>query len=254
MLPARYRLTTHAGITDTIRRGGRARSGGLVVHFVSGHTSARDGDPDVKPESSSDLAVPRAAFAVSRAVGNSTVRHRVVRRIRAFLPPILDALPAGSRLVIRALPEAAGESSEHLRRDLVRALGKLGVSEPPASEPVPDLAITAPIPAPREGAARVTWVLGAPVRLLLLSVIWVYRHTFSLILPPTCRYYPSCSAFALGALQTHGAAKGSVLAGWRLLRCNPFTPGGLDPVPARGEWRPVIHPDGTPRVESGTSA
>ena len=252
MLPARYRLTTQSAITDTIRRGGRARSGGLVVHLVSDHTGARDNSLGTR----TDGSAPRAAFAVSRAVGNSTVRHQVVRRIRAFLPPILDTLPAGSRMVIRALPEAAGESSAHLRRDLVKALGKLGVSapapQPPPAGPVAE--VTAPSHPRRDGPAGVLWILGAPVRVLLLCVIWVYRHTFSLILPPTCRYYPSCSAYALGALQEHGAAKGSVLAGWRLLRCNPFTPGGLDPVPARGHWRPDIHPDGTPRDDVGTAA
>jgi putative membrane protein insertion efficiency factor len=91
------------------------------------------------------------------------------------------------------------------------------------------------------------WI-GWPIRSLLLGLIWVYRHTISPILPPTCRYHPSCSAYGFEALQVHGAAKGTVLTTWRVLRCNPFTPGGLDPVPTRGAWRPDIHPDGTPRV------
>ena len=92
------------------------------------------------------------------------------------------------------------------------------------------------------------------MRSLLLGLIWVYRHTISPILPPTCRYHPSCSAYGFEALQVHGAAKGTVLTAWRVLRCNPFTPGGLDPVPARGAWRPDIHPDGTPRVTGETLA
>jgi putative membrane protein insertion efficiency factor len=48
---------------------------------------------------------------------------------------------------------------------------------------------------------------------------------------PTCRYFPSCSHYALQAIDKHGAAKGSFLAIWRILRCNPFSEGGVDPVP-----------------------
>jgi putative membrane protein insertion efficiency factor len=72
---------------------------------------------------------------------------------------------------------------------------------------------------------------------LLLGLLWVYRHLISPLLGPTCRYYPSCSAYAEGAVRTHGAAKGTVLAVARLGRCHPWTAGGLDPVPAKGRWR-----------------
>lgn len=49
---------------------------------------------------------------------------------------------------------------------------------------------------------------------------------------PRCRYSPSCSEYGLQALEQHGAIRGAVLISWRILRCNPFTPGGFDPVPA----------------------
>jgi len=55
---------------------------------------------------------------------------------------------------------------------------------------------------------------------------------------PTCRYYPSCSSYALVAVQRHGVLKGGVLAAWRLLRCNPWSPGGVDHVPERRRSTP----------------
>lgn len=67
-------------------------------------------------------------------------------------------------------------------------------------------------------------------RMLALPVI-AYRRWISPALPARCRFHPSCSAYALEALATHGALRGTGLAIWRLLRCHPFHPGGYDPVP-----------------------
>lgn len=69
------------------------------------------------------------------------------------------------------------------------------------------------------------------IRGLLLLFVRAYRATFSRALPPACRFYPSCSAYAETALSRHGAARGSYLTARRLLRCHPFHPGGIDPVP-----------------------
>jgi uncharacterized protein len=80
--------------------------------------------------------------------------------------------------------------------------------------------------------------------LLLIALIRVYQRTISRMLGDVCRYYPSCSKYAVGALSTHGAIKGTVLTARRLLRCTPFHAGGLDPVPPRGSWQPRIEPDG----------
>ena len=57
-----------------------------------------------------------------------------------------------------------------------------------------------------------------------------YRALVSPLLGPRCKYHPSCSQYALDALREYGLARGVVLAGWRLLRCNPWSHGGLDPV------------------------
>jgi putative membrane protein insertion efficiency factor len=69
-------------------------------------------------------------------------------------------------------------------------------------------------------------------RLLLLALIRLYQMTISRAMPAdTCRFYPSCSHYGYQAIYKHGALKGSAMATWRVLRCNPFNPGGYDPVP-----------------------
>lgn len=70
---------------------------------------------------------------------------------------------------------------------------------------------------------RAVRVLQAPVHF--------YRKVLSPLKPPTCRFYPTCSAYALEALEKHGAVKGSWLAVKRICRCHPFHPGGIDHVP-----------------------
>ncbi|GHU45149.1 putative membrane protein insertion efficiency factor [Clostridia bacterium] len=67
---------------------------------------------------------------------------------------------------------------------------------------------------------------------ILIFLIKIYRKYISPAKGmPCCRYYPTCSAYGLEAIQKHGAIKGSFLAMWRILRCNPFSKGGYDPVP-----------------------
>ena len=69
------------------------------------------------------------------------------------------------------------------------------------------------------------------IRLVLLLLVKAYRRLVSPLLPPACRFHPSCSAYAVTALERHGALKGSWLAARRVARCHPFHPGGIDPVP-----------------------
>lgn len=71
------------------------------------------------------------------------------------------------------------------------------------------------------------------MRRLLMALVRFYQLFFSAWLNAGCRYTPSCSAYALQALQQHGAGAGSYLAARRLLRCHPLCPGGHDPVPAQ---------------------
>jgi putative membrane protein insertion efficiency factor len=66
---------------------------------------------------------------------------------------------------------------------------------------------------------------------ILIALLRGYKRVLSPVLLPACRYTPTCSEYALEAVDQHGAVKGSTLAIWRLLRCHPFTRGGYDPVP-----------------------
>jgi uncharacterized protein len=68
------------------------------------------------------------------------------------------------------------------------------------------------------------------VKYLGIALVYTYRYTLGLARPPSCKYHPSCSQYALDALRELGLLRGSVLAAWRLLRCNPWSHGGVDRV------------------------
>jgi hypothetical protein len=76
------------------------------------------------------------------------------------------------------------------------------------------------------------------VKALLLVPIRLYQRAISPFLPARCKYHPSCSAYAVQAIRTYGVGRGLVLAGWRLLRCNPLSNGGLDPVENQHLFKP----------------
>jgi len=113
MLPTAARLHAAADFAAAVRRGRRGPSRTLVVHWLS--TGRPSG--------------ARAGFVVSKKVGNSVIRHRVTRRLRPLIRERLADLPAGSDLVVRALPPAAAASSRDLARHLDIALAR-AVREP----------------------------------------------------------------------------------------------------------------------------
>ena len=84
----------------------------------------------------------------------------------------------------------------------------------------------------RRAGAVVRALVTAPGRLVVLALRG-YQRYISPMTPPTCRYYPSCSQYAVIAVQRHGLFRGVALASWRLLRCNPWSAGGVDDVPER---------------------
>lgn len=88
--------------------------------------------------------------------------------------------------------------------------------------------------------------IGWLLAMVLITGIRGYQILLSPLLPPSCRFYPCCSAYALGAVRAHGPLKGFILACWRLVRCNPWNGGGFDPVPAPHRWRSDILSGGSP--------
>ncbi len=103
-------MTSAADFTRAIRSGRRQGSATVVAHYWC---------------CDSDDAPPRVGFAVSKAVGNSVVRHRVTRQLRHAMRPRLADLPTGSLLVLRAMPSAAGASSPELATDIARVLDRV---------------------------------------------------------------------------------------------------------------------------------
>ncbi|MEV4654563.1 ribonuclease P protein component [Micromonospora sp. NPDC049301] len=126
MLAAAQRLRRSTDFAAAVRGGRRAGRGAVVVHLTVPATA--DPSTPTSPEPARDAgaeqpsAPTRAGFVVSKAVGNAVVRNRVRRRLRALVRERLAALPAGSTVVVRALPAAAEASYPRLAADLDAAL------------------------------------------------------------------------------------------------------------------------------------
>lgn len=131
MLPSESRLRRREDFATAVRRGRRAGRPLLVVHLRSGNT-----DPHTPGSTASPV---RAGFVVSKAVGGAVVRNLVKRRLRHLVRDRLDQLPAGSLVVVRALPGAGEADHAQLARDLdtalQRLLGGAPRSNPPEGDP-----------------------------------------------------------------------------------------------------------------------
>jgi uncharacterized protein len=80
------------------------------------------------------------------------------------------------------------------------------------------------------------------MRSLAVGVLRAYQRAISPAFPRRCKYHPTCSQYAVEAIRGYGLVRGSALAAWRLLRCNPFSHGGYDPVSAQTLFRrPAPH-------------
>jgi uncharacterized protein len=85
------------------------------------------------------------------------------------------------------------------------------------------------------------------MRYVGIGLVHGYRFTLGRLVPAgTCKYHPSCSQYALDSIRAHGLAKGSLKAGWRLLRCNPWSLGGHDPVEAQRLFKTAPRSDRAP--------
>ena len=86
---------------------------------------------------------------------------------------------------------------------------------------------------------------------VLIAPIRFYQRLISPAIGPRCRYYPTCSSYAVQAIQELGVVRGVILAGWRLLRCNPFSGGGIDEIADRPLFRDT--PTRSERLERETA-
>ena len=87
------------------------------------------------------------------------------------------------------------------------------------------------------GASTSPHGLARVLRTIAIAPIVVYQRAISPAIPRRCKYEPTCSRYAVGAIREYGILRGLVLAGWRLLRCNPWSYGGYDPVEAQRVFR-----------------
>jgi len=91
-------------------------------------------------------------------------------------------------------------------------------------------------------------------RVAVMGLIRGYQMVISPMTGPTCKYYPSCSHYGMEAVSVHGAFVGSALAAWRVLRCNPWSVGGVDDVPAPGEQLFRLHRNNDTQTNSVAAA
>lgn len=84
------------------------------------------------------------------------------------------------------------------------------------------------------------------MRSVLIALVRAYRYAISPMMASHCRFYPSCSGYALEALEQHGSLRGSALALKRIARCHPFNPGGYDPVPCKNHSHSSAKPTQAP--------
>lgn len=71
------------------------------------------------------------------------------------------------------------------------------------------------------------------MKYIFMLPVLIYKKVISPLFPARCKYYPTCSSYAVQSLKRFGVMRGSILAIWRILRCNPWSEGGIDPVPER---------------------
>jgi putative membrane protein insertion efficiency factor/ribonuclease P protein component len=221
----------------------------------------------------------RLGVTVTKKIGPAVVRNRLKRQVREFFRQNRPEWPGGLDLLFIARQPAGALPRPKIREALARAGRELaafrpateGGSVPGGSVPggsVPDgsvpggsapattadvLATTVPAIAPNsrfsdDQAAKDDQSLSAMgpgpsalVARLALGGIIFYHRCISPFLPPACRFWPTCSNYAVSAIRIHGIWRGAWLTTLRLLKCHPFHPGGYDPVPPVKPRQPDSH-------------
>ena len=165
------------------------------------------------------LSFCRLGLTVTKKTGRAVVRSRLKRRVREFFRLNRGTWPAALDLVFIARAEAGAGADPGV--DLDRVGDRLAIWVPPSSGEAPE---------PPETAGILSR-LPAALATLAIQAIGFYQRFISPLLPPACRFRPTCSHYAAEAITRHGLGRGGLLAARRLLKCHPFNPGGYDPVP-----------------------
>lgn len=162
----------------------------------------------------------RFGISVSKKVGNSVVRHRVTRLIRESYRLSEEMFNSGLDIVVVARTNAKGRSFEEIESAILHLanLHKILVEEKCKEW---DLSINID--------SRDNTVI---IKKIMIFIIKVYQKYISPLKKiSSCRFTPTCSTYALEAIEKHGAIKGTYLMIIRIIKCNPFSKGGYDPVP-----------------------
>ena len=148
--------------------------------------------------------------------------------------PHFAASAVGREVAFRIDALAPHSARAHLEAIPVGRLGQTGSAETAGTRVSPGRTAGASIGAPEvdsppRTAAAARWAAASAWP--LLALLWIYRRFVSPVLPPACRYHPSCSQYAVEAVVAHGPIRGAWMALRRLARCHPWAAGGPDPVP-----------------------
>ena len=179
----------------TVYRDGKSYANRLLVMYTLKNDSDRN----------------RLGISVSKKVGNSVVRHHITRLVRESYRLHEEMFHSGWDIVVIARAGAKNASYHEIESALLH-LGNLQKIMNPEEK-------------------KMELVDGITLKKILIFLIKWYRKYISPMKTTKCPYYPTCSTYGLEAVEKYGAWKGGLLALWRILRCNPFSKGGYDPVP-----------------------
>ncbi len=169
----------------------------------------------------------RVGVAAGRSVGNAVIRNRVKRRLRACMDGLLPRLTPGMDILLLARKPIVFARFDEIFTVVAQLLHQAGLLIEKESVDGSSGSISNE-PRLRDLPFR---LINLP-RIALLGLFRTYQVVVSPLLPQnTCRFYPSCSHYGYQAVYKHGVLKGSWMAVKRVFRCNPFNPGGYDPVP-----------------------
>ena len=209
------RIQSRSAFARVRREGSHVRSGLLSCTMVI--------DPS--------LTAPQVGYALSRSYGSAVERNRLRRQLRELVKVRADRMPAGI-YVFGGSPKAKKLSFAELGQHLDRLISKMA-PKPVAAPAAPAVVSTTEIPgvSPLANPGFVESAQHTKVQGSMLRAIRWYQVSRE-GRPSPCRFWPSCSHYAYEAIDTHGSARGLWLAVRRIIRCRPFGPSGVDPVPA----------------------